>query len=72
MKREAEQSLAECGLEVTFNEKGVMMNGESMSGPWKTCWRKLKEGLKKGMENNKKTEYMKKEMQSNVYKNQEL
>lgn len=72
VKREAEQTLAECGLEVTFNEKGVTMNGESMIGPWKTGWRKLKEGLKKGMENNKKSEYMKKEMQSKVYKDQEL
>ena len=32
----------------------------------------MKEGLKKGMENNKKAEYMKKEMQSIVYKNQEV
>ena len=72
VKREAEQTLAEYGMEVTFNKKGVTINGESMTAPCKTCWRKLKEGLIKGMNNNKKAEYMKKEVQSNVYQNQDV
>ena len=72
VKREAEQTLAEYGMEVTFNEKGVTINGESMTAPWKTCWRKLKEELMKGMNNNKKAEYIKEEMQSNVYHNQDV
>ena len=32
VKREAEQTLAECGMEVTFNEKRVTMNGEIITG----------------------------------------
>ena len=72
VKREAEQTLAEYGMEVTFNKKGVTINGESMTAPWKTCWRKLKEELMKGMNNNKKAEYIKEEMQSNVYQNQDV
>ena len=54
VKHEDEQTLAEYGMEVTFNEKEVTINGESMTALWKTCWRKLKEGLMKGMNNNKK------------------
>ena len=48
------------------------MNGEIMTGSWKIRWVKLKEGLKKETENNKRAEYMKKELRSNVYKNQEV
>ena len=72
MKREDEQTLVGYGMGVTFNKKEVTINGESMTAPWKACWRKLKEGLMKGMNNNKKAEYSKKEMQSNVYKNQDV
>ena len=61
VKREAEQTLDECGLEATFTEKGVTLNGEDLAGPWKTCWRKLKEGMKKGMANNKNIEYLRKD-----------
>ena len=49
VKREDEQTLAEYGMEVTFNEKELTINEESMTAPWKTCWRKLKEGLMKGI-----------------------
>ena len=72
MKREAEQMLREYGMEATFNEKGVTINGEIITAPWKTCWRKLKEGLKKGMDNNKKAKYIEKKMQSNFYQNQDV
>ena len=37
VNHEGKQSLAEYGMEVTFNEKGVTINGESMTAPWKTC-----------------------------------
>ena len=33
--RKAEQTLAEYGMEVTLNEKGVTINGESMTAPWR-------------------------------------
>ena len=72
VKREAEQTLADYGMEVTFNKKGVTINRENMIVPWKTCWRKQKEGLMKRMNNNKKAEYMKKEMQGNVNQNQDV
>ena len=35
VKREAKQTLAGYGMEVTFNKKVVMINGESMTAPLK-------------------------------------
>jgi hypothetical protein len=54
-------------MEVTFNVKEIIVNGESMTGPWKSCWKKLKERLKHGMESKRKAKYREKELQ-NVYK----
>ena len=48
------------------------MNEVSMIGTWKIRRRNLKEGQKNGMENNKKAECMKKEMQNSVCNNQEV
>ena len=67
VKREVQRTLAECGMEVTFNVKEIIVNGESMTGPWKSCWKKLKERLKHGMESKRKAKYREKELQ-NVYK----
>ena len=54
VKREVKQTLPEYGMEVTFNEKGVTINGASMTGPWKTCGRKLKHEVMKGMNKTKR------------------
>ena len=54
MKCEDKQTLAEYGMEATLNEKRVNTNGASMTAPWKTCWRKLKNKLEKKIQEQQK------------------
>ena len=48
LKREAEQTFREIGLEVDFMQEEIWKIGEKVEKDWSGCWKQLKKGMKKG------------------------
>eukprot|EP00112_Aurelia_sp_Birch-Aquarium-sp1_P009614 Seg2098.1 transcript_id=Seg2098.1/GoldUCD/mRNA.D3Y31 product="hypothetical protein" protein_id=Seg2098.1/GoldUCD/D3Y31 len=71
IKREAEDSLKDLGINIQFDKDKVMLDDKEMMKSWKECWKTIKGRTKAGIESKRKENYSEKQMQSWMFRNQE-
>ena len=62
IKREAEDSLKDLGINMQLDKGKVVLDGKEMTKSWKECWKTVKERIKTGTESKRKTDYAEKQM----------
>ena len=67
VKDEVIISMYAVGVVIDFEEDCILLDGERIEWDWKPKWRAIKARLKKGVEEKWEEEYLKKQMQSEIF-----
>ncbi len=63
--------MAEVGVRMRFEENSIRLDDELIEREWKLTWRKVKSRLQKGLVDKRIDAYKTKQLQSNLYREQE-
>ena len=71
LKREAEQTMRELGLDVVFGVNEITKDGEQTDKDWKGCWKEFKGEMQTRYKKQPRSSFPEKSMQSQVLSGQD-